>query len=104
MRRFKRSKNGCDRNITAGFFILWAIFARKKGKEAFIMYLPIQFNNSFAQDINRSGLEDMFKKGYKVKEIAAIYDVGVATVYTALHALYGCEWKKTIAAKTVVAA
>lgn len=55
---------------------------------------------SFAFEVGRSGIEKLFcNKGYKVKEIAQVYDISAAYLYSCLKQLYGADWKKYLSEK-----
>lgn len=56
-------------------------------------------NVSLAKEVGRSGIEELYEKGYDVNQIAFIYDVSNSTIYSTLRALYGLHWKHTLVRK-----
>lgn len=53
-------------------------------------------NLSFVKTISRSYLEWFFVRGYSFKQVAQISDTSVSTVYNAVRAFYGADWKKVL--------
>lgn len=61
-----------------------------------------EYKKSFVKTIGRSGLEELWEKGYSNKEIAAIYEISLPTLYHSIHLLYGKDWKKAFNQKKAV--
>lgn len=56
-------------------------------------------SKSFVKEVGRSGVIELYKKGYDINQIANIYDASASTVCSALRALYGRQWKHTLEEK-----
>jgi|WetSurMetagenome_2_1015567.scaffolds.fasta_scaffold202608_2 hypothetical protein len=57
---------------------------------------------SFCVEVGRSGVECLYSKGYRPKEIAKVYDISESYFYSCLRQLYGHNWKETLNKKKEV--
>ena len=79
----------------AGYEKSWPAFfyfqKRNEKKEMFIM--------SLVKTIGRTGIEWFVGRDYSLPQIAKIYGVSSTTIYQAVRALYGADWKNTLKSK-----
>ena len=56
---------------------------------------------SSSKAVGRSGIEALYYKEYKVKEIAEIYDISGSYLYNCLRQLYGRKWKSMLSKRAM---
>lgn len=51
---------------------------------------------TLAKEVGRSGIEWLYIRGYRVDEIAAVYDVSTGYLYSTIRLLYGAGWRNDL--------